>query len=179
MQTATDNTASPHTRPTVASVVGVLIGIGVIVVGHHGTGAGHSTQQTVGTLAGSGMTLGTVLAYLASHLGITKATQAKLVAEADKLAAEAAKAWPEYKPQIEEAIGMVPGLHQEIAAAKADAISEANRLIAALPQSAQIDVRAILDQARQEALEAWMKATGQNLGLPTPVSGSGAPPAAS
>jgi hypothetical protein len=66
-------TTSPHTKPAVAAVIGVIVGVLTLLEGYFGSGHIPSGAEVASILSGAGITLGSVTAYIVSHLGITRA----------------------------------------------------------------------------------------------------------
>lgn len=64
---------SIHTRPLVASVLGLVAGILVMVQAYFGSGHIPTGAEIAGLISGSGLSLGSVLGFIAAHVGVTKA----------------------------------------------------------------------------------------------------------
>lgn len=63
---------SPHARPALASAVGVAVGVLTLLETYFGTGHLPTGAEIASVLAGSGVTLGSVIAFVGHHLGALK-----------------------------------------------------------------------------------------------------------
>jgi hypothetical protein len=64
---------SPHTRPAIASAIGLTIGVLTLVQAYFGSGHIPTGAEIAGLLSGAGLSLGSVIAFIVAHVGITKA----------------------------------------------------------------------------------------------------------
>lgn len=64
---------SPHTKPAIAATIGVVIGVLALVQGYFGSGHIPTSEEVASVLGGAGITLGSIAAFILSHLGIVKA----------------------------------------------------------------------------------------------------------
>lgn len=135
-------TPSPHTKPAAASIAGVVLGGLVVAYGFFSTGHLPSAETVATTLGGSGVILGSVGAFIGSHLGITKAQVAHDAAAAARVLADAA-------PLVGLAEKTIPGLEARITSVESDVDSKIAAAVAALPKGAETDVVALAEKVRQ------------------------------
>lgn len=92
--------ASPHKPPAVAAAIGTAIGVLTLLEGFFGSGHVPTGVQIASVLAGSGLSLGSVGAFVAAHISWLKAAGPAVAAAF---------------PAVEDAVKAVPGLAERVA----------------------------------------------------------------
>lgn len=144
--------ASPHTKPTVAAIVGVIIGLLTAGVAAFHSGHLPSSATVSGILSGGGITLGSVGAFILSHLGITKAqlVHDETVAKTELVRAE---------PLVAAAVAADPNLAEHVAALESSLDAKVTLAVAKLPAAVQPDVEAVVAKVKAQ-LAAGLTAAG-------------------
>lgn len=151
-QSAPTPAASVHTRPAVASAIGAVIGVLTIAQGYFGSGHLPSGAEIASILGGAGLTLGSVAAFVGSHLGITKAQVAH---DATLVAEEWAKAEP-----LLATVGHIPGIEEHVTALADGLDARIQAAVAtAVPQPVAVDIDHLAEQAKAKVLAAFAGAT--------------------
>ena len=152
-----------HTRPAVASGIGAVIGVLTIAQGFFGSGHLPSGAEIASILAGAGLTLGSVAAFIGSHLGITKAQVAH---DATLVAQEWAKAEP-----LLATVGHIPGIEEHVTALADGLDARIQAAVAAVvPQPVAVDVDQLAEQAKAKVLAAFAGATVPGATAAAPMS---------
>jgi hypothetical protein len=160
-------TASPHAKPAAATIVGAVVGVLTLLEGFFGSGHMPSGAEIASILAGSGITLGSVGAFIGSHLGITKAQMAHD-------AALVAEEWTKAEPLLATVEQAVPALQAHMASLETAIDDKVKAAVAALPAVVQPDAAALASEveARVRAAIAGAPsapASAQPAAAPGPV----------
>ena len=145
--------SSVHKPPAVAAIIGGIVGVLTMVQAFFTSGHLPSSAEVASILAGAGLALGSVGAYIGHHLGWLKAVGPAIAAAEPGLAAVA---------------GQVPGLDARLATVEHAVQAQVDKVAPA------VDVAALAEQVKHLILGQAIPPAG---GQPTAAVTSAAPAA--
>jgi hypothetical protein len=151
-------TASPHTKPTVASIVGVIVGVLTLVQGFFGGGHLPPSAQVATVLGGTGLTAASVLGFIYHHAAWLKTVGPQIAQDL---------------PIAQAAVDAVPGLQTRLSELEQKVTTGIGAEVAKYVP--QVNVDAIVEEAKTRLLA--ILASGGSTANPGPTS-SVPPPAA-